>query len=299
MTENYYVPDYDKIDGHFYEFIQQNAKIDQNDELAFCYLDIDQSKQISKEVFDFIQTETTVFERAEFWNFLNLDKMCCSCPTLLEFLRTNKLRPVVSVCIQVHKEKSNNVIHMDGGNEFVKKNPRILFPISNCDNSVTKFYKLKIENLDQNSIDSIDTDYFFVNGEDAEFTQSCTLNKPVLFNPRYPHAVCMDNSSPSPRLSLTFFFMNVPVFFNLDRAKNVLNQVKTLNNLNTSVINDLQENINELSNRLKINTLNTSIVEQAYQKEALELTNPVFLNKDTIEYIRVNKLSPLSFLEEF
>lgn len=298
MSENYYVPDYGKIDGHFYEYIQQNAKIDQNSELAFCYLDIDQNKQISKEVFDFIQSETTVFERAEFWNFLNLDKMCHSCPTLLGFLKTNKLRPVVAVCIQVHKEKSNNVIHMDGGNEFVKKNPRILFPISNCDNSVTKFYKLKIENMDQNSIDSIDTDYFFVNGEDAEFTQSCTLNKPVLFNPRYPHAVCMDDNSPSPRLSLTFFFMSVPMFFNLDRAKNILSRIKSLDNLNTSVVNDLEEKINELSNRLEIDTLDTSIVSQAYQKEALELTNPLFLSEDTIEYIKINNLSPLSFLEE-
>ena len=165
-------------------------------------LDIPNFELISNKVFDYVQTNTDILLGDAFWNWTNAQQVL----TLIPELRTtlDRLNLVVDqISIIKTKPRSNLRVHID-----YDKEPRILWPIRNCQGSYTKFFDVDPSNiLEQRGIKN-DIYYLILDPEKATLIDTLELTQPVMFKPWIAHGVWTNPECDEPRLTMTIKFKN-------------------------------------------------------------------------------------------
>jgi len=94
---------------------------------------------------------------------------------------------------------SNGSIHIDNDEKPV----RINFPILNCENTITKYYKFNGETTFTTQANGVS--YNNIQSEDITFVDSFELKQAVLMRVLEPHQVCVEHDN-FPRVSCTIQF---------------------------------------------------------------------------------------------
>lgn len=151
-----------------------------------CYAEIncDNVQQISKEIYDFLNSNTTlILDPIIGWNFIDCKALLLNCPHLLEFFTNLKLKPR-HAAITILTENGQLPMHTDEPPVIAKLN----FPVINTQGWVNRWYQ------DNTVIDEIQD-----------------LDQPIIFNSQIPHSVDKLDADTVPRIIASFTFFNEPL----------------------------------------------------------------------------------------
>ena len=182
-----------------------------------CYqlLDIPDYEIISNKVFNFIKIHTDILQHVQnvgtnTWTMLNNELLDFHVPEINEYLKSQNLTKRFAAIIAVNGN-SNLPLHVD--TLYQQRGLRILWPVSNCANASTIFYKvdkkyyrksppLLLSMKTQNEINLINKHYFHILDGPHKILKELILTSPVIFDSSVPHTVSKV-STLEPRLSLT------------------------------------------------------------------------------------------------
>lgn len=182
-----------------------------------CYqlLDVPTYEIISNKVFNFVKLHTDILQNVQSvgtntWTMLNDELLDLHVPEINEYLKSQNLTKRFAAIIAV-KGNSNLPLHVD--TLYQKRGLRILWPVSNCNDASTIFYKVDkkyyrkspptaLSMKTQEDINLINKNYFYIIDGPHEILQELILTSPVIIDSSVPHAVGKINSE-NPRLSLT------------------------------------------------------------------------------------------------
>lgn len=170
----------------------------------YKYLEIDNHREISSLIEKYILDKTDVLNKKLFWKFLDVNSLVSAIPEIQDVFSVYNLKITTAAAIY-RKPFSQGGIHVDSS-EFY----RVLFPVSNCQGSKTKFFKFEQHKFRPGSGVDGDKNLSLIPGFDLEFIDEFELSKPVLFNPKIPHGVYCNLKSKQPRISLTLGFDRDP-----------------------------------------------------------------------------------------
>ena len=150
----------------------------------FVELPCDNVKDISAEIYIFLQTNTDLINSNKFgWNFVDCKLLISSAPTLLEFFKNYKLTPR-HAAITIVKDNSHLPKHIDELPVIAKIN----FPVINTEGWANRWYEnnqLVAELLD--------------------------MKLPIVFNSQIEHSVEQTTATEIPRIVASFTFQNEPL----------------------------------------------------------------------------------------
>jgi len=165
----------------------------------FKYLDIPYNPD---EIFNFFKNKDYHPHRFE---MLDVQKVLDILPSIQNWFKSQGLL-VTKVAYISTPTKFKQMIHTDvGDNELA-----INFPVFNCENTRTYFYKPK-DGAPQVKVKyTPGTNLPYVSYEPEMVSEVCffTLNKPVLLNVKKPHSI--DNQTDNNRVSISFRFNKEP-----------------------------------------------------------------------------------------
>jgi hypothetical protein len=170
----------------------------------YKYLKIDDHKRISTLIKNYIETTTTVLEEQLHWKFLNVDPLLEQVPEIKSVFEYWNLR-IITAAVIYRNPYSQGGIHIDSSNYY-----RVLWPVSNCDRSYTKFFEEEPSKFIPGSGKDGDKNLSLIPGQSLKFLDQFELTEPVLFNPKIPHGVYCDPFCDQPRISITFGFDRNP-----------------------------------------------------------------------------------------
>jgi hypothetical protein len=166
----------------------------------YKFLEIDNHLVVSEDVYQYIVSHTDIMTTKNFWTDLNVDDVLNHVPLLKKVLDEYKLTASQIAVIYV-EPKSTADVHID-----FNPNIRILWPIKNCDRSVTTFYHVDKTKVQARRLSNGIWYNRISNTVVPEFIENFSLVKPVVFNPSVAHGIASDTDSNEPRLSLTVGF---------------------------------------------------------------------------------------------
>lgn len=151
---------------------------------CFVELPCNNVQEISKEIYNFLDTSTTLLTNPIIgWNFIDCKTLVLSSPNLLNFFKELKLKPR-HAAVTILTETGQLPMHVDEPPVIAKIN----FPVINTDGWANRWYK----------------DYEVI----AEIID---LNKPIVFNSQIPHSVDRITAKETPRIIASFTFFNEPL----------------------------------------------------------------------------------------
>jgi hypothetical protein len=140
---------------------------------------------------------TDIINKHHAWHYLNHTHVLEKITELDNALKILNLTPIMMAIIMC-KPKSTVRVHIDSG-----PRTRILWPIKNCNGSVTKFFDVPPENIVRNKGPEGDNYLEITSLENSKLIEEFSLTAPVVFTPKIPHGVWADTLCNEPRLSLT------------------------------------------------------------------------------------------------
>jgi len=161
--------------------------------LAYKFLDVENHQDISEEVYKYIVDHTDAMLSKNYFNDQSIHHMLSHCPLLAEFLNSRHLIPerlATIVCAD------NDIVSMHKDNDGVDPYVRILWPVRNCQGSMTKLWQVP----DGAGKLTSDTNGILYTGfpmdQERELITEFELVSPVLFD-----ASCVHSVHPNPKLS--------------------------------------------------------------------------------------------------
>jgi hypothetical protein len=186
--------------------------------MIYKFLDIPDYSLISDKVYNYILNDTDILTGDAIWNWTNQEEVLDKVPELKLALDNLQLE-VQRISIVKANPGSNIRMHIDWDKE-----PRILWPIRNCQGSYTKFFKVDPTNIIEHRGVKGDTYYLITQPELAEQIDSLELTSPVLFTPWVAHGVWTNPNCNDPRLTMTIKF-KTDTDFGMDLEKYNLTKV--------------------------------------------------------------------------
>ena len=196
--------------------------------MIYKFLDIPNYSLISNKIYDYVLTKTDIMTGDTVWNETNQQEILNEVPELklvLDNLQLKVERHGGEAIAIVKADPGIGIkIHMDYDTE-----PRILWPIRNCQGSYTKFFKVNPTNIIQQRrvVDGSIYNYLITDPESAKQIDSLELTAPVVFTPWIPHGVWCNPDCNEPRLTMTIKFNNNTDFgkdlekYNIPEVNNV------------------------------------------------------------------------------
>ena len=169
-------------------------------------LEVDNYQKISDDIYDYVinYTEILKFKTSVFYNNVSPIHIVQHVPSLKKFLDDNFLpTPTVTAIIVVPPVKERN-LHVDTFDPYV----RILWPIKNCQGSLTRQFDVPRECLKLNfyPLGSTDTDYQIMIERDWPLLSEIELLQPVLIDVSVAHEVHPAPDATEPRITFTIGF---------------------------------------------------------------------------------------------
>jgi hypothetical protein len=160
----------------------------------FHYLDLDW-KPVSEKLKEFVLNNKVLLDYDNTgWKKVELYHLRHLLPDIITMLKPLN---VIPTRISFHiTYQSDNKIHKDATDHDCR---RILIPIMNCENSVTRFYKSAQEPVLQHQTDGIPY-YGNIDSDTCACVDEYYLDRPVAMRPKELHAVYTSNTS-FPRIS--------------------------------------------------------------------------------------------------
>jgi hypothetical protein len=186
--------------------------------MIYKFLDIPEYRSIADKVYAYIVNNTDIISTNAFWNWTNQQELLAQIPELKLALDNLHLE-VQRISIVKVEPKQHIRIHIDWDKE-----PRILWPIRNCQGSHTKFFKIDPDNVIEQRGVKGDTYYLITRPELAEQIDSLELTAPVVFTPGVAHGVWPNPDYNEPRLTMTIKF-KTDTDFAMDLEKYNLSKV--------------------------------------------------------------------------
>jgi len=169
----------------------------------YKFLNINNHQEISNEVYQYTVDHTDVLLCKNIFVDQDIGQMLNYCPLLNDFLNIYKLIPK-RLAIIVCPKNSEITMHRDndGTNSYV----RILWPVRNCQGSITKLWQVP----DDAGTLTVDTNGIvytaFPWDQPREQIDEFELLSPVLFNASCAHSVHSAPESTQTRISFTIGF---------------------------------------------------------------------------------------------
>ena len=168
----------------------------------YKFLNINNHQEISNEVYQYIVDHTQVLLLENPFVLKDIGQMLNYCPLLNDFLNIYKLIPK-RLAIIVCPKNSEITMHRDndGTNSYV----RILWPVRNCQGSITKLWQVPDDAgtlINTNGI----VYTAFPWDQPREQIDEFELSHPVLFNASCAHSVHPAPESTQTRISFTIGF---------------------------------------------------------------------------------------------
>lgn len=170
----------------------------------FKYLKIDNHKTISESIKNFLAIKTTVLEEKLHWKFLQVRSLAEHVPEIQSIFDQWNLQIVTAAAIY-RNPYSHGGIHIDSSHYY-----RILWPISNCGGSYTKFFEEDRTKFISGQGKDGDKNLSLIPGQTLKFLDQFELIQPVVFNPKIPHGIYCNPMLNQPRVSVTFGFDRDP-----------------------------------------------------------------------------------------
>ena len=169
----------------------------------YKFLNINNHQEISNEVYQYIVDHTQVLLLENPFVLKDIGQMLNYCPLLNDFLNIYKLIPKKLAIILVFPKNSENSMHkdLDGADPYV----RILWPVRNCQGSITKLWQVPDDAgtlINTNGI----VYTAFPWDQPREQIDEFELLSPVLFNASCAHSVHSAPESTQTRISFTIGF---------------------------------------------------------------------------------------------
>ena len=172
---------------------------------TFKYLDVPNHQLVSDQVYDFIVNQTDILKPRipVFFNDVNTMHILDHAPALKDFLRERYLDPSL-ISIVVVTADETPYLHVDTIDPYV----RLLWPVRNCENTVTKMYDVPREflALDWKNNHSTNTYYDIVEQRDWPLVAEIELTRPVVLDVSVAHAVHPAKDATDHRISFTIGF---------------------------------------------------------------------------------------------
>jgi hypothetical protein len=170
--------------------------------LSYKFLNINNYNLISNEVYQYTVDHTQVLLLKNPFVDQDIGQMLHYCPLLNDFLNTYKLIPK-RLAIIVCAENSEITMHKD--NDGIDSYVRILWPVRNCQGSMTKLWQVP----DDAGTLTVDTNGIvytaFPKDQPREQIGEFELLSPVLFN-----ATCAHSVNPAPKVEKITIGFNRP-----------------------------------------------------------------------------------------
>jgi hypothetical protein len=138
-----------------------------------------------------------------YFNHIDKDNFLKECPSINDYFVCNNFE-VNKIAIIEIPGRSESALHIDTQNNFLALN----FPVINCDQSYTAFYKIVEGSPNIIKMANGLTNLNFDNCGTEELDRFYLKQNAILFNTKIPHKVF--NFSDNPRLSISFRFVNDP-----------------------------------------------------------------------------------------
>ena len=165
----------------------------------YCYLSIDNHQSISDKVYNHLINNYNVNEFG-FWTDIDHTMLCEDVPELQTALGNIGLSINVASII-----KTSGVcpIHVDYPSDSDVAQPRILWPVKNCEGSRTNFFHIERSWLKEKKLSNGIPYYHIDNKEPLVEIDSFELNQPAIINPDQAHNVSCNPVLKGDRISLT------------------------------------------------------------------------------------------------
>jgi len=170
--------------------------------MIYKFLDIPGHEIISNKIYDYVVSQTDILTGHAIWNWTNSNEVVQLVPELKTALDNLQL-DIERISIIKAQPKSTIRIHIDYDRE-----PRMLWPIRNCQGSYTKFFNVDSSNIIEQRGVKNDIYYLITKPELAEQIDSLELVAPVMFKPWIAHGVWTDPECEEHRLTMTIKFKN-------------------------------------------------------------------------------------------
>ena len=165
------------------------------------FLDIPDHELVSNAVYDYVVNHTEILQKPVFWNPLDLEQVLTHVPNMAQWVKSIGVKPEMMALIYI-EYPAPELTHIDDGNNF-----RVLWPIRNCAGSHTIFY-----DIDQKHFCHVYGDgawyWELTPNAPRKIMDVVELTQPIVFNPKVPHNIVLNQKLDGPRLSLTIGFDN-------------------------------------------------------------------------------------------
>jgi len=168
--------------------------------MIYEFIDIPEHEIISNKIYNYIVDKTDILSGTAIWNWVNTLEILELIPELKLSLENLNLE-AQQISIIKANPRANLRIHIDYDRE-----PRMLWPIRNCQGSYTKFFNVEKDNIQKQIGIKGDIYYLIMNPESAKQIDQLELTQPVIFDPSIPHGVWTNTKFDEPRISMTIKF---------------------------------------------------------------------------------------------
>jgi len=170
--------------------------------MIYKFIDIPEHSLISDKVYNYVLNNTDIITSNAIWNWTNQQEVLRVVPEL-KISMDNLQLEVERISIIKATPRATIRIHID-----YDKEPRMLWPIKNCQGSYTKFFKVDPANIIEQRGVKNDIYYLITKPELAEQLDSLELVAPVMFKPWIAHGVWTNPDCAEHRLTMTIKFKN-------------------------------------------------------------------------------------------
>jgi hypothetical protein len=170
--------------------------------MIYKFIDIPGHSLISDKVYNYVLNNTDIITGNAIWNWTNQQEILGAVPEL-KIATDNLQLEIERISIIKAQPKSNIRIHIDYDRE-----PRMLWPIRNCQGSYTKFFDVDPANVTEHRGVKNDIYYLIKSPETAQQIDSLELVSPIMFKPWIAHGVWTNPDCEESRLTMTIKFRN-------------------------------------------------------------------------------------------
>jgi hypothetical protein len=169
-------------------------------------LDIDDFDAITNKTLTFVREQTTLLHKpiSYNWYYAPFNKLVEHVPELkTAFIKYKGLTPIY---VAFYVAWKITAIHRDAGS----LSARINFPILNCKNTITNFYKNAVFKEYINLGTAVPS--YSVSNTDYELVDSIEIKKATLLRVHEAHNVIVPKNFPVPRITMSVGFNKDPIF---------------------------------------------------------------------------------------
>lgn len=151
----------------------------------------------AKKLHDYVKTHTDILTKEHSVNVIDIGHVIQHVPDLTEFFAQHGVTPRVGFFLY-SKPNETLLPHVDHG-----KPKRFLFPVFNCQGSVTEFYKAADDEIVLATLRNGNKFYTVNITPPYTVLDQFELTQPVVLDTGIPHGVFRDRSTNLPRISFT------------------------------------------------------------------------------------------------